>query len=136
MQFQIPQFIERETKVVGPLTFRQFAYLAIPGSAAMFLYFTVPFSTFLLAALFLEAIGAALAFMKVGGRSLPEIMLNALKFTVSPKTYLWEKRKTTKKADAAVYAPQPLKQGEIPTKVQLTRESKVESLATQIVSQK
>ncbi|TSC61742.1 MAG: SsrA-binding protein, partial [Parcubacteria group bacterium Athens0416_74] len=28
MQFQVPQFIEVEDKIVGPLTFKQFVFIA------------------------------------------------------------------------------------------------------------
>ena len=34
MQFQVPQFIETEDKVVGPLTLRQFMYIAGAGAAS------------------------------------------------------------------------------------------------------
>lgn len=36
MQFQVPQFIEVEDKIFGPLTFKQFVYIA-GGVALMYL---------------------------------------------------------------------------------------------------
>ena len=65
MRFQVPQFIEHEAKVIGPLTFRQFIYLGIPAAIGFFLYFLAPFSVFLVVTVFTVGIGAILAFFKV-----------------------------------------------------------------------
>ena len=90
MQFQVPQFIEHETKVVGPFTFKQFVFMAIPGAFAFFFYFTASFKVFLMATAMLLPIGFGLAFIRVGGKSLPEILLNILSFSINPKTYIWK----------------------------------------------
>ena len=42
MQFQVPQFIEVEDKIVGPLTFKQFIYLAGGGGVIAILYAFLP----------------------------------------------------------------------------------------------
>ena len=41
MQFQVPQFTEAEDKIVGPLTLRQFIYIAAAGGVSVMLYFAV-----------------------------------------------------------------------------------------------
>jgi len=92
MRFTVPQFIEHEAKIVGPLTFRQFIFIGFAGAIAFLLYFSVPFSIFLTASIVLVGGAAALAFLKIGGRSLPVILANFLKFTASPKIYLWRKK--------------------------------------------
>ena len=43
MQFQVPQFIEIEDKIFGPLTFKQFIYLAGGGGLCFLLYTILPF---------------------------------------------------------------------------------------------
>lgn len=91
MPFQIPQFIEREAKVVGPFTFKQFVYLAVPGAVGFFLYYTAPFSIFLIGTILLVGLGFALGFLKVGAKSLPALLLDFLHFTASPKIYKWKK---------------------------------------------
>lgn len=94
MRFTVPQFIEHETPIVGPLTFRQFIYVGSAGAVCFFLYFTLAktnFVLFLMISGILLTIGAALAFVKIGGRGLPVILLNFLRFTVSPKMYIWKK---------------------------------------------
>ncbi len=99
MRFQVPQFIERETKVVGPFTFKQFVFLAVPGAIAFFFYFTAPFQVFVMVAAVLLLIGFGLGFIRVGGKSLPEILLNILSFSVGPKTYNWKGGKRQDGAD-------------------------------------
>jgi len=32
MRYTVPQFIEHEAKIIGPLTFKQFTYLAMAGA--------------------------------------------------------------------------------------------------------
>lgn len=93
MQFQVPQFIETEDKIVGPLTLKQFLYLAASGAICFMFFFLVkPWLWFILAAL-IGGLGAALAFIKVEGRPLPEIMLAGLKFMWNPQQYVWQTEK-------------------------------------------
>ena len=99
MRFTVPQFIEHEAKIVGPLTFKQFIYVGFAGAIGFVLYYSVPFTVFLAAAIVLGIGSLALAFLKIDGRSLPTILENFLKFSSSPKIYLWQK----KKAKVAVF---------------------------------
>lgn len=91
MRFTLPQFIEHEPKIIGPLTFRQFGFIGIAAAICFVLYYTVPFSVFLIACLILGGGAMALAFLKIGGKSLPAILGNFLKFSVSPKMFIWGK---------------------------------------------
>lgn len=91
MQFQVPQFIETEDKIVGPLTLKQFLYVAAAGGASLFLYFTIPtISIWIVCTLFLVGIAVALGFVKYEGQSLPQLLTNAFRFTWSPKMYAWQ----------------------------------------------
>lgn len=88
-QFTVPQFIEREAKVVGPFTFKQFIYIGGAGVILFLLYFTIPFTYFILAAIILLPISLALAILKLGGIPLPIVLKNFFVQTVSPKVYIW-----------------------------------------------
>jgi hypothetical protein len=92
MRFNVPQFIEHEAKIVGPLTFKQFIFIGGAGVLCFVLYYSVPFSIFLAASVILGGAGAALAFLKIGGMSLPSILANFFKFSITPKIYIWKKR--------------------------------------------
>jgi len=97
MRFIVPQFIEHEPKIVGPLTFRQFIFVGIAGAICFILYFSIgkkSFSLFLLISVVLILGAMALAFGKIGGRSLPTVLANSLEFLISPKLYIWRKKET------------------------------------------
>jgi len=96
MQFQVPQFIEVEDKLFGPLTLKQFVYLA-GGAAGVFLAYV--FLPLLIAILVIPVIGglsAALAFYKVNGRPFIYVMENAIKHFIKTRVYTWKTRKPKK----------------------------------------
>ena len=92
MEFTVPQFIEKEPKIVGPLTFKQFIFVGIAGALCIFLFFTVPFPIFIILAIFLLGGSFALAFLKIGKTSLPVFIKNFFIFFAKPKIYLWKKK--------------------------------------------
>lgn len=97
MQFTIPQFIEHEAKIIGPLTFKQFIFIGTAGAICVVLYFSIAkinFFLFLLLALLTLGIGTALALLKIGGQALPTILVSFLRFSLGPKIYLWKKKET------------------------------------------
>jgi len=135
MRFQVPQFIEREARVVGPFTFKQFIYLGVPTAAAFFLYFLAPFFVFLFAAIVFLSIGFLFAFVNVGGRSFPTILMNFLHFSVGPKTYIWKKGETPLTTSQTTYV-EPVQEGIQKPKVKLVKESKIKTLATHVETNK
>ncbi len=92
MRFTVPQFIEHEAKIVGPFTFKQFVYIGIAGAICFILYFSVPFSIFIIACIIIGSGAMSLAFLKIGGRDLPSVIGSFLKFNLAPKMYLWKKK--------------------------------------------
>jgi hypothetical protein len=115
MQFQVPQFIEVEDKIVGPLTFKQFVFVAGGLGFAYVLWRVLPL--FAAAPLIVGVLGlaAALAFMQVNGRPFLLALENAFYYVLHPKLYLWNnersKRPQVKRAaepsrgSASVYVP-------------------------------
>lgn len=83
MQFQVPQFIETEDKIVGPLTLRQFIYLAVAGLLVFLSFFILQTWLWLIVVIVLGGASAALAFIQINGRPM-------LVFTMNAFTYLWE----------------------------------------------
>lgn len=92
MQFQVPQFIEIEDKIVGPLTFKQFLFLVGGGGAAFILYQLPLFAglKFFLVIVSL-AVGAAFAFFKMNNKSLLALIEDMVTFYAGKKLYLWKK---------------------------------------------
>ena len=95
MQFQVPQFIETEDKVVGPLTLRQFMYIAGAGAASAVLYFTVASWLWFLFTIILLGGAIGIAFVKIGGRPLSNVIMSALGFYWRPQTYIWKSEESS-----------------------------------------
>src|ERR1700677_3475216 len=89
MQFQVPQFIEVEDKIFGPLTFRQFVYLGGGAGLAYILFRVLPIFIALPLILGVAALVVALAFMQFNGRPFIIAMENAFYFIIHPRLYLW-----------------------------------------------
>lgn len=87
MQFQVPQFIETEDKIVGPFTLRQFLYIAFAGVISFILFFSLALWLWFILTFILAGISASLAFIKINGRPLIVIVQAAFKYTWSPKIY-------------------------------------------------
>ncbi len=94
MRFQLPQFIETETKLVGPLTLRQFLWVA-GGAAVLFLLFMTTGLNFLffVVGIPIVAIFLALAFLKIEGMPLINYVAFLLSYLLNPKRYLFRKDK-------------------------------------------
>jgi PrgI family protein len=91
MQFEVPQFIEIEDKIFGPLSWRQFLYLGggIGGAAAIFL--TLGLVVFVLIGLPLAILAAALAFYPVNNRPFSYFLEALVNYLKGNKLYLWRR---------------------------------------------
>lgn len=98
MRFQIPQFIDVEDKIFGPLTLKQFIYLA--GGASVGVMSVVMFGTFfgLLLASPIILIALALAFYKVNNRPFINFLESAFKYGTQKKLYIWKRSEDAKAA--------------------------------------
>lgn len=91
MRFQLPQFIETETKIVGPFTLQQFLWIA-GGAAFMFLLFTLVRGVlFFIFAIPIGGIFLALAFLKINGVSLIVYASYGISYLTNPKKYIFKK---------------------------------------------
>lgn len=89
MQFQVPQFIETEDKIVGPLSLRQFTYLGISLGISALLLFVSELWFWMLLSIPIVAMGGILAFAKVNGRPI-SIYLRALFQSIwAPSVYVF-----------------------------------------------
>ena|SRR3989344_2220917 len=91
MRFQVPQFIEIEDKIFGPLTFKQFIYVAGGIGLAAVLFIFLPKFLAVLVALPIAAFAAALAFYKVNGKPFVNMVEAFVKYTITSKLYIWKK---------------------------------------------
>lgn len=91
MQFQVPQFIETESTIVGPLSLRQFIYVAVGGGLCILALYLFQL---IFAIIFIGIIGtatAAFTFIKINGQPFSSILLSAFGFYWNPRLYTWQK---------------------------------------------
>lgn len=105
-QYQIPQFITVEDKVIGPLTIKQFLFL-LGGVMLIVLarYVLIPLFFFPLAFI-IATFAACLAFLKIGGVPFPTIVKNGLRYQTRPHLYIWKKEEAKKMPSSATRVPE------------------------------
>ena len=93
MRFQVPQFIDVEDKIFGPLTLKQFIYLAGGGGLSFIVYAFL--NNLFLASIpiaIIMGISAALAFYKINKKPLINVVEYAFKYYLGNKLYIWKKQ--------------------------------------------
>lgn len=90
MRFQVPQFTEVEDKIIGPLTFKQFIYLAGAVGMASLLFYLLPRFIAIVFALPVVGFGALLAFYKINGQPFIKVVESFVKYSLTGKLYLWK----------------------------------------------
>lgn len=90
MKYQVPQFIEAETKLIGPLTLRQFLWVA-GGVSMMAMEFILLKGGiwFILAVLLTGGFFGALAFAKVDGQPFINFLAYMLSYALGAKRYVY-----------------------------------------------
>jgi len=133
MQFIVPQFIEHEAKIIGPLTFKQFIFIGAAGAICFVLYLLIAktsFFLFLLLSIIIFGAGASLALLKIGGRDLPAILISFLRFSFGSKIYIWKKKGSPITFFKKVEIKKESKEGEFPLKI--AEKSQLKKIRTEI----
>lgn len=136
MEFSVPKFIEMETKIVGPFTWRQFIFVGTAGALIFFLFFIIGKQYFFLYIVIVFILGISslsLAFLRIGGHPLPNVMVNMVLFTVSSKIYTWKRREgrpglIRKKEKITLKKEKP----EAAATLKITKQSRLKDLSNQI----
>lgn len=105
MQFQIPQFIETEDKVLGPLTLKQFGYIGGAMIVVFLLFYVLNFFLWLVIAVLFGGIAGSLAFVKINGRPLMIYASSFLGAIWSPKLYVFKPTMPTRKLGENITVP-------------------------------
>ncbi len=104
-QYPVPQFIEEEGRIIAFVTFRQFFYLVAAGVVVFISYYTLPFIVFIVVAVLAVVSAIGLAFFKIDGIPVLDIILGSIGFLSKTKNYTWHKKesmfpfKTVKRAE-------------------------------------
>lgn len=92
MIFKTPKFIEVEDKIIGPFTFKQFAYIC--GGIGMGYISTKILPFFILKSIFFVffgGLGLALAFIKPNGKPFSSFLESAIRYYLGSKIYIWKR---------------------------------------------
>lgn len=130
-QYQVPQFIETEDKIIGPLNLRQFAYLMGLMGVLFILWFYISLFFFILVAIPVVGIPGVLLLGRYNGRPLIVMFIAWLNFVFGNTLYLWKKEKEEMRFGAKKGFDLPKKDEEAPEEFvpQLTQ-SRLQQLAS------
>lgn len=92
MRFEVPQFIEIEDKIFGPLTWRQFLYLGGGLGMSVVMFLMLPFIIFAIFGIPLALLAGALAFYPINSRPFSYFLESFVNYITKDKLYLWRKR--------------------------------------------
>jgi hypothetical protein len=137
MEFTVPQFIEKEAKIVGPFTFKQFLFIGTAGGICMISYFFLPTFVFILVCLILLGGAGALALYKKEGIPLYLVVFKSIFYLFKPKIYLWKKKdlpiRIIKASDAKKREEEKAREEQNKgPQLKIFRSSKLNDLLTQI----
>ncbi len=90
-RYTVPQFIDVEDKIVGPVTTRQFLIMMATMLLVTATYAAADFSLFIFLAIFEFTAGAILAFLKINGRPFHFFILNVIQTLKRPSVRVWRK---------------------------------------------
>ena len=88
-QFTVPQFIDVEDKIIGPITARQFIIMLTGFMTMAICYRIFDFSLFLFSSIVIFAVSGIIAFFKVNGRPFHFFMLNFTQTLKRPSLRVW-----------------------------------------------
>lgn len=90
-QFVVPQFIEVEDKIFGPITTRQFLILLTAGIVVFLAFRFGDLALFILMLVLVGGSSLVLAFVKVNGQTFHYFLLNIFQTMRRPSLRVWHK---------------------------------------------
>lgn len=116
-KFIIPQFIDVEDRIIGPITVRQFGICTVGALMIFVAYKLSDFVLFLVEALVMGGFTIILAFVKVNGKQFQIFLLDILEYVLKvPKFAIWQRNENApiikdvkvEKKEEYVFAPKTL----------------------------
>lgn len=94
MQFKVPQNIDMQDKIIGPLTLVQFFYLLFGGLIIYILFNNLMLNgqrlLFFVLAVPIGLFSFAMAFFKVQDRPFPSFFMAFIKYARTPRARVWQ----------------------------------------------
>lgn len=89
--FNVPQFIDVEDKIAGPLTVKQLLWLIGMTGVLLAIFFALDGAVMIIAAVPVVLLFIALAFYRPNGQPLIAYFGNAFLFLFRPKVMMWDR---------------------------------------------
>ena len=94
-QFVIPQFIDVEDKIFGPVTTRQFVILLVAGLLLFIAFKLADTALFIFLTAVIGGGALVLAFVKINGQAFHFFLLNIIQTVRRPSLRIWYKAYST-----------------------------------------
>jgi hypothetical protein len=112
MRFTVPQFIDVEDKIIGPITTRQFIILLVTTMIMFVTYKAITLTpgrfTYAVLALIAEfGLGGVVAFLKINGQPFHYFLLNLIQTLSKPRLRVWDKTLSDAELKQIITAPPP-----------------------------
>lgn len=104
-KFVVPQFIDNEDKILGPITVRQFLICLGATLIIFLLYRLFPLVYFIMGSVFTAAIAGTFAFLRVNGQPFHLFFINFLQTNTRPKKRVWNKDMDNAQLKAFIVKP-------------------------------
>jgi len=104
MEYQVPQFIEVENKIIGPLTLRQFIYIGGAGGLCIIFFVYLPLIVAIILSALVAGLAAALAFYKINGKPLINVIEAGFNYYTGAKLFLWKHEEPSAEKQSAAAA--------------------------------
>jgi hypothetical protein len=91
MQFKVPQFLDIEDKIFGPLTFREFVYLAGGAGLCFVVYKLLGIWFGAIPILIIAGFALALTFYRPNNKPFINMIESGFKYFTQSKLYIWKK---------------------------------------------
>jgi hypothetical protein len=91
MLFNVPQFINIEDKVVGPLTAKQLGWLGAGGVVLLVCWNVFDTQAFFVSVVIVGIIFRSLAFYRPYNQPLINFIFSSISFGFRPKLYVWKR---------------------------------------------
>ncbi len=108
MKYQVPQFIEVEDKIFGPLTLKQFLYVAGGAAFGFIIWSSIPIK-FIAGVIALPVVlfFLAMAFYRINERPFVTVVESAVRYYFGTRRYIWRKTERKPSSTNTEKAPVP-----------------------------
>ncbi|HLN19221.1 MAG TPA: PrgI family protein [Patescibacteria group bacterium] len=89
--FNVPQFLDIEDKIVGPLTAKQLGWLGLGGVVMLVFWNFLDTQAFIIAAVIIAGVFGAFAFYRPYSQPLISFLTSSVYYGFRPRMYVWHR---------------------------------------------